>query len=107
MLHKSNASTWESQHLPAEKTAGMPYNRKGEKQIGRGQSDSTRESGESRRREAERGQFLKVPAVQGNIEKETLAIHRGGIGNGNEIEENIAIIKREPGHGIYIHRAFD
>lgn len=38
--------------------------------------------------------------MQGNIEKETLAILRDGIGNGNKIGENIVIIKREPGHGF-------
>ncbi len=32
MLYKNNASTWESQHSPTEKTAGMPYKRKGGKQ---------------------------------------------------------------------------
>ena len=36
MLYKNNASTWESQHSPVEKTAGMLYNRKGGKQIGWG-----------------------------------------------------------------------
>ena len=76
--------------------AVQPQGRKANRVRAVGQPDSTRESGESRRREAERGQYLKVPAVQGNIEKETLAIHRGGISNGNEIGENIAIIKREP-----------
>lgn len=62
MLYKDSASTWESQHSPAEKTVGMPYNPKGRKANGVravGQPDSTRESGESRRREAERGQCLK------------------------------------------------
>ena len=54
-----------------------------------------------------RGDIPQVPAVQGNIEEETLAIRRGGISNGNEIGENIAVIKRTPGHGIYIHRASD
>lgn len=34
--------------------------------------------------------------MQGNIEEETFAIHRGGISNGNEIGENIAVIKRTP-----------
>lgn len=34
MLYKDNASTWESQHFPAEETAGMPYNRKGGKKRG-------------------------------------------------------------------------
>lgn len=51
-----------------------------------------------------RGDVSQVPAVQGNIEEETLAIRRGGISNGNEIRENITVIKRKPGHGIYIHR---
>ena len=41
-----------------------------------GQPDSTRESGESRRREAERGTFPQAPAVQGNIKgKSTLMIY--------------------------------
>jgi len=39
MLYKDNASTWESQHFPAEETAGMPYNRKGGKK--RGESSNT------------------------------------------------------------------
>ena len=28
MLYKDNASTWESHHFPAEKTASMLYNQK-------------------------------------------------------------------------------
>ena len=40
MLYKDSVSTWESQHSPTEKTAGMPYNQKEGKQTGRGQSDS-------------------------------------------------------------------
>ena len=36
------------------------------------------------------------------IKEETLAIHRDRGTNGNEIGENITIIKRESGHGLYV-----
>ena len=36
------------------------------------------------------------------IKEETLAIHRDRGTNGNEIGENITIIKRKPRHGLYI-----
>ena len=94
---------------PAEETAGKPYNHKGGKQTGCGQSDS---------------RIVPVKAVKaaggkprgGKSSSHCCArqYRRGNIGhtqrwkcNGNEIGENIAVIKREPGHGLYIHRAFD
>ena len=40
------------------------------------------------------------------IKEETLAIHRDRGTNGNEIGENITIIKRKPRHGLYITGAF-
>ena len=36
------------------------------------------------------------------IKEETLAIHRDRGTNGNEIGENITIIKRESRHGLYV-----
>lgn len=54
----------------------------------------------------ERGE-PRTSAMQNYIEKETLSIPRDRRNNGNEIVENIAIIKREPGHGIYVHWASD
>ena len=46
-------------------------------------------------------------AMQNYIKEETLSIPRDRRNNGNEIGENIADVKREPGHGIHIHRTFD
>ena len=53
-------------------------------------------------REVERELCLAVLAC----EEETLAIHRDRGTNGNEIGENITIIKRKPRHGLYITGAF-
>ena len=39
------------------------------------------------------------------IKEETLAIHRDRRTNGNEIGENITIIKRKSKHGFHISRA--
>lgn len=61
-----------------------------------GQPDSTRESGESRRREAERGTFLQAPAVQGNIKAETLAILRGGKAMGTKLERISQLSREKP-----------
>ena len=43
-----------------------------------------------------------IPAMQNYIEEETLSIPRDRRTNGNEIGENITIVKRTSGHGIYI-----
>ena len=40
------------------------------------------------------------------IKEETLAIHRDRESNGNEIGENITIIKGKSRYGVYFNRAF-
>ena len=48
-----------------------------------------------------RGTVPHSPAMQSNIKEETLSIRRDWRNNGNEIGENIAVIKRKSRHGLY------
>ena len=91
---------------PALYCVGERYanQRKEVQQTGHRQSDSliVPKVGKPPEGSGERG-VPRTPAMQNYIKKETLSVHRDRRNSGNEIGENIAVVKRKPGHGIYKH----
>lgn len=108
MLYNDAAST-EGEPVESVHSAmcGMPYNPKGRKANAPqavGWPDSTDETAEMRRREAEKGLFL-ITLPRKAIPKRKHGLYPEiGENHGNEIGENITTIKRKPRHGVYVYR---
>lgn len=103
MPYNGAVSTGESLYplCPGCKGYGMPADRKGKRQTGCRQSDGRIVPMKGSRE----GVAPRNPAMQSYIKKETLTIRRDRNHNGNEIGENIAVIKGKSRDGVQLNRA--